>query len=105
MACRGCFGLKHIGKESVKTMFSLNFKKKCPYCEKEQNVDFAEYAESTGGSERGMGYEIEYSVDIEEYYCEECEKPFRIYGIIWEYPPGVYRDETESERLFEDVEE
>lgn len=53
-----------------------------------------------------MGPEVEYYFDVEDCYCEECEKRFRVHGSIWEYPLGAYNYEDISvEALEEDDEE
>ncbi|WP_185750766.1 hypothetical protein [Clostridium sp. KNHs214] len=64
----------------------------CPYCGTENNMNFADDCNSSY-EERQMGPEKEYSFDWQECKCENCEKDFRVFGSIWEYPMGAYNCE------------
>ena len=76
----------------------------CPYCGAANNIDFAEYSE-TSEYERQMGPEVEHYFAVEDCYCEECEKRFRVHGSIWEYPLGAYNYEDISVEALEDDDE
>lgn len=39
---------------------------------------------------RGMGNEIEHSIECYGFKCLKCNKPSNVSGSIWEYPEGVY---------------
>ena len=76
----------------------------CPYCGAANNIDFAEYSE-TSEYERQMGPEVEHYFAVEDCYCEECEKRFRVHGSIWEYPLGAYNYEDICVEALEDDDE
>lgn len=83
---------------------SLKRAMECPYCGAVNNIDFAEYSE-TSEDERQMGPEVQHYFDVEDCYCEECEKRFRVYGSIWEYPLGAYNYEDINVEALEDDDE
>lgn len=63
----------------------------CPYCNKETTEDWSDYVYSSDVvEERGMGDEIEHSIECEEYECPNCHKKFKVVGSVWEYPEGAY---------------
>ena len=66
---------------------------KCPYCDTNNSINFAEKCEKLF-EERQMGSQITYEFDWSEYECVECGKVFRIHGSISEYPIGVYNNEN-----------
>lgn len=65
---------------------------KCPGCGAEINMDFEDESE-TFSEERQMGPEVTYSFDLEDCICDNCDKHFRVYGYISEYPMGAYNYE------------
>lgn len=63
----------------------------CPYCNYELTADWSDYIYSSDVvDERGMGVEIEHSIECDEYECPNCNKNFRVFGSVWEYPEGAY---------------
>ena len=90
------YGMDHI---------SLKRAIPCPYCDANNNMDFEKDYESFE-EERQMGPQITYSFDWSDCICEECEKRFRVYGSIWEYPIGAYNyEEIDTERYEEEEED
>lgn len=77
----------------------------CPYCGHGNRLDFTDECESWS-EERSMGPEITYNFDLEDCYCEQCNKRFRVRGYVCEYPIGAYSHESidveQVERLDED---
>lgn len=65
---------------------------KCPYCNNADFINFAEEAQ-TSSYERGMGPEILYEFEDNDYPCSSCGKTFIVKGYISEYPIGVINDE------------
>lgn len=68
----------------------------CPHCHEVQEIDLEDYVYDQSGDERenGMGLDIAYSFDTEEYFeCHYCEKRFQVSGWIREYPIGAYDSE------------
>ena len=68
----------------------------CPHCHTEQEIDLEDYVynESSDERESGMGPDIVYSFDTNEYFeCSYCGKVFRVSGWIREYPMGAYDSE------------
>ncbi len=76
----------------------------CPYCKAANTIDFTEYSESSE-NERGMGTEVEHSFVVDDVECNKCEKKFKVFGSIWEYPLGKYNEETIRVEKLEDDEE
>ena len=64
----------------------------CPHCGAEINENWAEYVVSSDviDEDRGMGAEIEHSIECDSYECPECGKSFNVSGSVWEYPEGAY---------------
>lgn len=89
------YGIDHI---SLKRSIS------CPYCGSENNMDFEDECTTTS-EERQMGPQITYSFDLKRYTCEECNKDFRVYGSIWEYPMGAYNYEEINVDTYDDEED
>lgn len=74
----------------------LKWKIACPYCGNTEKINLENYVVDVSEDERNMGTETEYTIECEEYKCEECKKIFRIEGSIWEYPQGMYNDDSIS---------
>lgn len=72
----------------------LIWKINCPYCGYEHEVDLEDYVVDESSDEREMGTETEYTIECEEYECDNCEKKFGIQGSVWEYPEGAYNDNS-----------
>ena len=70
-------------------MITLKHQLTCPHCSHIQTVDCSDFAEAQPPHDRGMGDEIEYSVDCPDYPCSNCHKEFYITGSFWEYPIGI----------------
>ena len=80
----------------------------CPYCNSTITEDWSDYITSSDvtGDERGMGYETEHSIECEEYECPDCQKKFRVFGSVWEYPEGAYNShELDTEPIDDDEDE
>ena len=68
----------------------------CPHCHTEQEIDLEDYVynESSDERESGMGPDVVYSFDTNEYFeCPYSGKVFRVSGWIREYPMGAYDSE------------
>ena len=64
---------------------------KCPRCGEKITKNWKDYVVSSEVvDERGMGAEIEHSIECEEFECPHCGKTFRVSGSVWEYPEGAY---------------
>lgn len=76
--------------------FSLVRTIECPHCHKEQEIDLEDYVydQSSYERENGMGPDIVYSFDTDEYFeCHYCGRRFHVSGWIREYPMGAYDSE------------
>lgn len=58
----------------------------CPHCGNDIKVDLmSDSTDCVSSSERQMGIEREYNVDVFGY-CPHCNGEYQITGTIWEYP-------------------
>lgn len=66
----------------------------CPHCGLEITENWAQYVVSSDviDGDRGMGAEVEHSVECDNYECPHCHKSFSVSGSVWEYPEGMYND-------------
>lgn len=64
----------------------------CPYCGSKIEQDWSEYVVNSDivDANRGMGAEMEHSIECDEFKCPKCNKYFSVTGSVWEYPEGVY---------------
>ena len=76
----------------------------CPYCGYTHMMDFKDDCE-TSSSERSMGPDIVYEFDLNECYCENCGRLFRVKGFISEYPMGCYDNEEIYVEPLEDIDD
>ncbi len=77
--------------EKLITNTTKDISYQCQECETEYSLDCKELDwEQVGGSERGMGAELEYEA---EYYniCDRCNNDMSITFNCWEYPVGTER--------------
>ena len=69
----------------------------CPSCGKEFRVDLiGDETECVSSSERQMGIEREYRVEVNGS-CDNCGEWYRITGELWEYPENCYNYEQNIE--------
>lgn len=69
----------------------------CPSCGKEFQVDLiSDETECVSSSERQMGPEREYKVEVNGS-CDHCGECYRITGEVWEYPENCYNYEQNVE--------
>ena len=69
----------------------------CPYCENEITVDLISGdTECVGATERQMGAEYEYNVDVNGW-CPICNSEYQVTGEIWEYPVNCLNYEQDVE--------
>lgn len=65
----------------------------CPHCKNEIKVDLiSDATDCVRSSERQMGFEREYNVDVNGY-CPICKNEYQITGEIWEYPENCFNYE------------
>lgn len=83
-------GYNNIKKGTFK--MNLVWRINCPYCGYQHEIDLEDYVVDVSSNEREMGAETEYTIECEEYECDNCEKKFGIQGSVWEYPEGAYND-------------
>lgn len=64
----------------------------CPHCGATITQNWSGYIASSDvvDEDRGMGAEIEHTIECDEFECPECHKSFTVSGSIWEYPEGAY---------------
>lgn len=64
----------------------------CPHCGTQTVQDWSDYVVSSDvvDEDRGMGAEIEHSIECNKFVCPNCGKKFSVSGSVWEYPEGVY---------------
>lgn len=63
--------------------------KVCPYCSKNIDINLDDFiVDSRKVAERGMGCEIEHTIECDEFICPYCSKPMSINGEVYEYPQG-----------------
>lgn len=64
----------------------------CPHCGASITNDWSDYIASSDviDEDRGMGAEIEHTIECDEFECPECHKLFSVSGSVWEYPEGAY---------------
>lgn len=80
------------GYESVSLVRTIE----CPHCHEDQEIDLEDYVydQSSDERENGMGPDIVYSFDTDEYFeCPYCGRHFQVSGWIREYPMGAYDSE------------
>lgn len=65
---------------------------RCPHCDAEISENWAGYVISSDviDEDRGMGAEIEHSIECDNYECPHCGQLFSVSGSVWEYPEGAY---------------
>lgn len=69
----------------------------CPSCGKEFRIDLiSDETECVSSSERQMGTEREYKVEVNGV-CAHCGECYRITGELWEYPENCYNYEQNIE--------
>lgn len=83
----------------------LVWKINCPYCGYQHEVDLEDYVVDESSDEREMGPETEYTIECEEYECDNCGRKFGIQGSVWEYPEGAYNDDNIEVIELEDEDE
>lgn len=64
----------------------------CPHCNTPIEQDWSDYVVSSDviNENRGMGSEIEHTIECEDFECPHCEETFKVKGSVWEYPVGTY---------------
>ena len=69
----------------------------CPTCKKEFKVDLiSDGTECVSSSERQMGTENEYNIDVTGV-CRHCGETYHITGEVWEYPVNCFNYEQDIE--------
>lgn len=76
----------------------------CPYCSSKNKIDLVDECDASS-YERQMGPETIYEFDVEDSYCKNCGKQFRVSGYISEYPMGAFNFEEINVYSIEDEEE
>lgn len=69
-------------------MIDLFAEVKCPHCNEQNRINCSGYVVDESFYEKDMGCEHEYTIDIEECVCSNCNGVFGIKGVIGEYPEG-----------------
>lgn len=74
---------------------------KCRHVLRSRDFDL----EAVGGSDRGMGEEIQYAADV-DIECDECGQEIHLHFDVWEYPVGAinYSDHSETGAIDVDCE-
>lgn len=64
----------------------------CPHCGVSVTQNWSAYIASSNvvNENRGMGAEIEHTIECDEFECPDCHKLFSVSGSVWEYPEGAY---------------
>lgn len=60
----------------------------CPECENVIKINLSDTITDQSSEERGMGPEIEYSIEAEGT-CDNCDYEYTVSGSIYEYPIGA----------------
>ncbi|MBU3100699.1 MULTISPECIES: hypothetical protein [Clostridium] len=74
-------------------MINLSKSIRCSNCGINEITDLSDYVVSEDIDEREMGEEIEYTVEG-EHICSNCNSSYDISGSVWEYPVGMYNDDS-----------
>ena len=71
---------------------------KCKKCGKIHQTEIGAFGEpETSSDERNMGYETQYTWEL-EFPCDKCQNDMKVIVEGWEYPSGIYNyDEFTSE--------
>ena len=83
-------------------MIDLTESVECPYCKANIKQNWSDYTEQEvcERAECGMGNEVLYHIDCDEFRCPKCGEIFSVSGWISEYPEETYNDsELTSQRI------